>query len=348
MLLRSQKGMALVYIALLMVAICAFIGLAVDIGYMYVAKGQLQNAADSGALAGASGLPNQDDAIAKAETFAEINSVVPGPDTKVALSSSDITLGNWNRGNNPSFNASGTPINAVKVQARRTAGSPGGPVDLFFSTVIGWSQMSVLAEAIAARTPRAGFYFMIGSNVCNSTVFPVALSPGLNNMAWTSLRQLSTNADDVKDSYICPADRLPDEEVCNYNIYTTNGTAATIFQGVETDFYDPNYDAVNKTFGADTNGNQFVATWTVIVPVSMAADPTLQPTPQPVWGYARMRMIRACGNGVGNACNDAGRLFTAPNGVCGNGEDDVVIDQITCVSCANSSSMVGVRPNLVQ
>ena len=167
-------------------------------------------------------------------------------------------------------------------------------------------------------------------------------------MAWTSLRQLSTNADDVKDSYICPADRLPDEEVCNYNIYTTNGTAATIFQGVETDFYDPNYDAVNKTFGADTNGNQFVATWTVIVPVSMAADPTLQPTPQPVWGYARMRMIRACGNGVGNACNDAGRLFTAPNGVCGNGEDDVVIDQITCVSCANSSSMVGVRPNLVQ
>ena len=33
--IRNQKGFAIVYIALIMVAICAFIGLAVDIGYHY-------------------------------------------------------------------------------------------------------------------------------------------------------------------------------------------------------------------------------------------------------------------------------------------------------------------------
>lgn len=351
-LLINQKGMVFVYIALFMVALCAFLGLAVDVGYLYVAKGQLQNAADSAALAGASGLPDQTDARDKAKTFAEINTVVPGTETNVAVSPGDIILGNWNssRSETLRFQPYTPPINAVKVQARRTEGSIGGPVDLFFSKIIDtrWSQMGVSAAAVAARTPRAGFYFMIGNNVCNSASFPVVLSPGANNMAWTSLLQISTNADDVKDDYICPADRLPDEDVCGYNVYTTNGTASTVFQGVETDFYDPNYDAINKTFALDETGNQVVSTWTVIVPVSSVNDPSAQPAPQPVWGYAQIRMIRACGNGVGNACNAEGRLFTAPGSICSGGEDDIVIDQATCVSCENSSELLGVRPNLVQ
>lgn len=356
--IRNQKGFAIIYIALAMVAICAFIGLAVDIGYMYVARGQLQNASDSAALAGASKLAGagtaQTLARAEAVTFAANNTAatqnvrISSDGTNVLSATNDITVGNWNRSLSPPYLESRTPVNAVKVQTRRTAQSPDGAVNLFFSSVIGWSQMPVSAEAIAARTPRAGFYFMIGNDVCNSTAFPVVLSPGLSNMAWTSLRQLSTNANDVRDLYICPGDRLPDEEVCGYNIYTSNGIATSIFQGVETDFYDPGYDAVNKTFGVDSKGNSFVSTWTVIVPVSTVNDPSLQPAPQPVWGYARIRMVRACGNGVGNACNAAGRLFTAPKDVCDSGEDDIVIDQITCVSCANSTDMVGVRPNLVQ
>ena len=357
--IRNQKGFAIVYIALIMVAICAFIGLAVDIGYLYVAKGQLQNASDAAALAGASKLTGggtaQTLARTEAITFASSNSAAT---QNVRISSdgannlsdnNDITVGNWNRSLSPPYLESRAPVNAVKVQARRTAQSLDGAVNLFFSSVIGWSQMPVAAEAIAARTPKAGFFFMIGNNVCNSTIFPVVLSPGpaVNNMAWTSLRQVSTNANDVKDLYICPGDKLPDEEVCGYNVYTTGGVT-DVFQGVETDFYDLNYDAVNKTFGLDKKGSRVVSTWTVIVPVSTANDPSNQPTPQPVWGYARIRIIRACGNGVGNACNATGRLFTAPQGVCSGGEDDIVIDQITCVSCANSTDMVGVRPNLVQ
>lgn len=342
--LENQRGLALVYIALLMVAICGFLGLAVDIGYMYVARGQLQNAADSAALAGASALPDQTDARGKAKTFAEINSVVPGPDTKVAVSSDDITLGNWNRKNNPAFNAAGTPVNAVKVETRRTEGSIGGPVDLFFSRIINdrWSRMGVSAFAIAQRTPKAGFYFLIGRIVCNSSSFPVFLAPQLGNMAWTSLLDNSTNTNDTKENFICPAEKLPDVEVCGQSVYTTNGTASSVFQGVEIDFYDPEYDKANKTF--DAGGN--VDSWTIIVPVSTADDPSIQPSPQPVWGYARIVMTRACGAGGGNSC--PGRSFTAPPGVCAGGENDIVISSITCIDCENSSDMLGARPSLVQ
>ena len=344
--LGNHKGMTLVYIALLMVVFCAFLGLAVDMGYMYVAKGQLQNAADAAALAGASRLPDQDDAIAKATDFAELNSVVPGPDTMVAVSPEDITLGNWNstRSSTPvdlRFQPGTPPINAVKVQARRTADSAGGAVDLFFSKVLDerWSQMSVSATAIASRTPMAGFYIMLGRDTCSSAM-PLKLSPGASNMAWSSLLQPSTNADDVKDRFICP-NNVPNVQVCGNSVYTTNGTATTIFQATETDFYDPNYDAANKTIVAGV-----VIYWDIIVPISSVSDPSLQPTPQPVWGYAKIRITKACGNGVGNACNAEGRLFTAPPGICL--ENGIFISTIECFSCEDSSELFGSKPNLVQ
>lgn len=347
--------MALVYIALLMVAFCAFLGLAVDIGYMYVAKGQLQNAADSAALAGASRLPDQADARDKAKTFAEINPVVPGPDTKVKVSPGDITLGNWDsaRSSTPTdlrFQADTPPINAVKVEARRTDGSIGGPINLFFSGVVDprWAQMGVSATAIAARTPKAGFYIMIGRNTCSSAM-PLVLStaPGRGNMAWSSLLQPSTNAADVKDRFIC-INKVPNVQVCGTSVYTTGGTLNTTFQAAETDFYDPGYDAANKTFGVDSKGNRIVSTWDVIVPVATVNDPSVQNPMQPVWGYAKIRITRACGSGGGNACNAEGRLFKDPANNCGNGENDIVISQIECVSCADSSELFGAKPGLVQ
>lgn len=346
---QNQRGMALVYIALLMVAFCAFLGLAVDIGYMYVAKGQLQNAADAAALAGASRLPDQDDARDKAKVFAELNPVVPGPDTKVAVSPDDITLGNWNatRSSSPvdlRFQPGTPPINAVKVQARRTEGSIGGPVDLFFSRILDerWSQMGVSATAIAWKPVRANAYFMIDTSICTgstattSTTFspPIHLSQPL--MAWTSLLSVPTGPG-INVNDLIQGNVVPDVDVCANPLYSSGGTEATTFRNLEAVTYNPNYDGTSKT----TNSSGEVTTWTVTVPY--ADNPDAQPAPRTVGGYAKIRIIKACGAGASTFNG-----FRSPEGVCAPGENDIVIDQIACVSCADSADMFGSMPSLVQ
>jgi Flp pilus assembly protein TadG len=53
---REKKGISLVLIALLLAVLLFFLGMAVDIAYMYFVKNQLQVAADAAALAGAANL----------------------------------------------------------------------------------------------------------------------------------------------------------------------------------------------------------------------------------------------------------------------------------------------------
>ena len=112
--MSNKRGVAIIYVVLLLVALLAFVGLAIDIGYMYVAKSQLQNAADSAALAGASqaksvgnGTANPNDLVqsgarTEAISFAAKNSaaqssVTLSSDNSNTLSdSNDITVGHWN------------------------------------------------------------------------------------------------------------------------------------------------------------------------------------------------------------------------------------------------------------
>jgi len=47
-----EKGQSIVLIALMMVAIVAFVGIAVDVGFIFARGSQLQSAIDSAALAG--------------------------------------------------------------------------------------------------------------------------------------------------------------------------------------------------------------------------------------------------------------------------------------------------------
>jgi hypothetical protein len=58
--MSNKKGVTTVVVALALLALLGFAALAVDLGYLYIIKGELQNAADSGALAGAQDLYNSD------------------------------------------------------------------------------------------------------------------------------------------------------------------------------------------------------------------------------------------------------------------------------------------------
>ncbi|WP_243369782.1 pilus assembly protein TadG-related protein [Geotalea sp. SG265] len=360
--LCNDKGVTIIYIALFIFLLCAFIGLAADIGYMYVAKGQLQNASDAAALAGAAKLDGtaftmQTSARNAAYQFAKYNLAATDPvevsnDNSNTLSSSnDITVGHWNPAA-ATYTPGGTPVNAVQVRARRTSdqdtggASIGGRVQLFFSNVIGRPEMGASATAIASRTPKAGAYFMLKQSSCTSPIASGGATIDISSgtMAWTSLLEVSTGPGSTVSDLIC-GNTVPNIEACSHSFRTSTGEEATTFRNMEADFYDPDYDAGNKTY---VPGTSTVSTWTVIIPTT--DNPTLSPSdPHEVLGYAKIRMTKVCGTpGGGNPCG-GDRDFHAPPGVCaGSTHNYIVVDQIECASCENSSDLLGAKPGLVQ
>jgi len=94
---RSHRGATVVFVALALVALLSFAALAVDLGYIYVVKNELQNAADSGALAGAQVLYNDDGqsvnggAVDVGRQYAQGNQ-----SEKVAVNVESVELGHWN------------------------------------------------------------------------------------------------------------------------------------------------------------------------------------------------------------------------------------------------------------
>lgn len=175
----DNRGIAVVYIALILVALLAITGLAIDIGYMYVAKTQLQNAADSSALAGAAKLDGSDDILqlaarqeawkfacknstAKQKVYLQTNTSTDcnlPPSNVSSLNGSnnaegDIVVGNWN-GNN--FDPTRKPVNAVKTTARRSGEAAGigmPSVPIFFGRIIGYPAMAVRATSTAIISPK--------------------------------------------------------------------------------------------------------------------------------------------------------------------------------------------------
>lgn len=219
--LKDKKGIALVYIALMLVVIMAFVGLAIDIGYMYVAKGQLQNAADAAALAAATQLPDQTKVNAEAKKFASINKAAGD---NVSITDSDITIGNWSDTANPKFSTSRLPKNAVKVVARRNvAGATAanqGMVQVFFGQILsllpgggtGWPEMGAAAEAIATHPPRPG----AGILMCDQWCSPSPVPPGtVMTLYWD--RTYATNSLGLSPQYIVAFSEYKDEASVDFS-----------------------------------------------------------------------------------------------------------------------------------
>ncbi|MGB9079893.1 MAG: pilus assembly protein TadG-related protein [Desulfuromonadaceae bacterium] len=221
----NNKGVAVVYIALMIVVLVAFVSLAVDLGYIYVAKGQLQNAADAAALAGATQLPNSIKVKAEAVKFALANKAA-GDD--VVITDADIYIGNWNAALTPKFLAGRSPINAVRAVARRdvagAAAAGQGMVPLFFGRIFsllpnggaGWSEMGVVAEAIATHPPRPG----AGILLCDQWCSPTATPPGtLATLYWDREYATSTqgNGLGLDPKYIVAFSEYRDEASTDFS-----------------------------------------------------------------------------------------------------------------------------------
>lgn len=195
-MLKNQRGSIAIIVGISLFMLVAFGALAVDISHLHVARNELQNAADAGALAGARVLYNDDGtavnvgANLEAYDAATANKSV-GTAVEVNWSSEndgDVQRGHWSfglagleRGFYP--NASITPvdlwnvstedldanlnfINAVRVVTRRT--TQGTPVASFFAGIFGHENFELSAEAV-------GYIGFAGTLLAHDVDQPIAI-----------------------------------------------------------------------------------------------------------------------------------------------------------------------------
>ena len=180
--LGNQRGLALVYIALIIFALMGFLGLAVDVGHLQLVRGELQNSADAVARAGAYSLyrnpPNLpaldwDRARMAAKAFVDKTK-----SDGASLADGTIEVGYWSLSKNILQSTTITPasddVPAVRATISRSAGSNGGPVSTFFMKVLGLNDAPVSSLPAVAVSGFPG-------GVSPNTLFPMALSSCMAN-----------------------------------------------------------------------------------------------------------------------------------------------------------------------
>jgi hypothetical protein len=169
---------------------CAFVAFAVDMGYMYVARTELQRSADAAAIASAWGLLDDsrfggDGALAEVEaaarteaarytTLNQVCNKIPKVDLNGANNpQGDVVFGRLMDDGNMSTYGNAEKYNAVKVSVRRSQ-EINGEVPLFFARILGFDSAEVTAEATATfRDGIAGF--RPTEKTGNTTLIPFAL-----------------------------------------------------------------------------------------------------------------------------------------------------------------------------
>ena len=164
----APKGAITVMVAIMLVVLLGCAALAIDIGHLYVARTELQRAADASALAGAMALGRgseddpygdyyrfSEDVYSQAEKYANLNAVVG---RGVVLNrNSDIKIGYLQYPRDLTASLQIVPLdscNAVQVIARRDSSNADGRVGLFFAHIWGINSSNVSASAIAVLDDR--------------------------------------------------------------------------------------------------------------------------------------------------------------------------------------------------
>ena len=188
--LSKDRGTVAVIVAIMLAVFLSVAALAVDVGYMMVARNESQNAADAAALAGARQLGRiyqaltlaQQQGALSADRIALVNAAATAAalenkaaGVSIALNEADLKIGTWT----PPFSGPTYVFpNAVQVRARRDA-TVNGPIATFFAHTFGTNTVGESAVATAALTAQStgtpGLPFAIGegwfsSGVCGNTI----------------------------------------------------------------------------------------------------------------------------------------------------------------------------------
>ncbi len=146
---RRSRGTVTVLVLAALIALLGAVSLSIDNGLMLATRTQLQNAADAAALAAMAEVRGgllQSEAINAAIEVAGLHRAGGDP---VEIDASDVQFGSFDYATG-TFTPGGLGgISAVRVTARRTNGSPGGPLDLFFAPLLGKDTANVRASSVA-------------------------------------------------------------------------------------------------------------------------------------------------------------------------------------------------------
>jgi Ca-activated chloride channel homolog len=154
--LRTRRGAIVVLAALMMIVFLASVAFSVDVAYMQLTKMKLRSATDAAARAAGEGLSRvQDTSYARqaAKDIAAANMVAGKP---LLLDDSDIVFGKSSQQASGAwaFTPNAQPINAVRVNGRRTRDSPSNSVPIFFGRVFNVFDFQPVQAATVVRLDR--------------------------------------------------------------------------------------------------------------------------------------------------------------------------------------------------
>ncbi len=166
---HRRRGTVIAQVTVSTTVLLGFAALAVDVGQLFSVEAELQRAADSSALAGASGYFTNAGLV---QDTTELNVIIPSRTQEYSLYNetyraggtavelADITYGTYDFSNpNAALDTSGASrFNAVQVTTRRTAGGSNGAVGFFFARIFGMAEGEVTAKATAAMDDRVAGY----------------------------------------------------------------------------------------------------------------------------------------------------------------------------------------------
>ena len=278
---RRRKGNVLVLTTFLMVCLIALLALTVDLGYLKVARTELQRSADAAAMAGAWELIDEaalsgdscpyyleQEARTRAAEYAGLNTVTTqGP----ALDYQDVQVGYLPNPLDPAsqmlFNT-GHPPNAVQVSVRKTAGL-NGEVPLFFARLLGYDGSSLQAQATAAlvnnvigwTTPSSGENLDLLPFALDQVTWTALVEEGVGEDDWTydpETGELSAGSDGILEVNLFPQDTGAPGNRGTVDIGSNNNSTADIARQIVEGVSPQDLEYHDGEIKLDENGELFL------------------------------------------------------------------------------------------
>ncbi len=298
-IIGNRNGTVIVFVALTLSALIGIAALAVDVGYMMVARNELQNVADAGALAAARRLGHiyegmgysqqqtynaSGDAAVIEEAAIDVAAKNKAAGKAVTINAAEVIIGTWNPTVTPKFTATMSQPDAVRVTTRRDS-TANGPIGTFFARVLGVNTVNVSATATAALTGETtiapgGLPLPVGismawfnkpsSQWCNQPIkfYPTGTIDGC--AGWNTYEESPPNASTLKKllhDLATGAYTSPAVTAGQTSLEFTGGTVASAFSNM-TDLFNVMRIKNDGVLDQDTNP----LTWTATVPVYNWAD----------------------------------------------------------------------------